>query len=452
MTDEPITELGTYFGKARDCPAGPQKARAPSRSQASTVPQAPLRVLFANNNGLGDEGGGGNVLHETAAGLRDLGVVVEVTTDLYPDVSDYDLVHAFNVWPLETSLPQMRYLGEKSVPVVWEPIFSDLHEFTWAMRAVRFLNELIPDSKDWYETIAAIESSTLIIEGMSRWGPNEIIPGYLSAVAEMFEIASHVSACSLHEIGMLSRAAPDVRTPFTVVHHGVAAQQFANADARDFTDRCGLVDFILCVGNIERRKNQLLMVEAARELDLPIVLIGPVSPGDGDYLAKCRLRGGDALTYIDWLPRELVASAYKAAAVHVLPSFAEGAALSTMEAAAAGCDIVTSNRGSEFEYYGDLVCTCDPLSPSSIQAAIEHAMRHPRGQQLVAHMRAFSWTRTAEATLSAYGRTIAEQSQVGANRPTGVRPPTGDANPIGGGAVVSGLEQRIEQASVRKDP
>jgi glycosyltransferase involved in cell wall biosynthesis len=372
--------------------------------------QPDLRVLFANHNGLGDEGGGGKVLHETVAGLRNRGVIAEVTTELYPDVSGYDIVHAFNIWPLETSLPQMRYLGARDVPVVWEPIFSDLHEFAWAMRAVRFLNELIPDSKDWNEVIAAIESGTLIIEGMSRWGPNEITPGYLSVVTEMFEIADHVSACSLHEIGALVRVAPDVCTPFTVVHHGVASQQFANADANDFVGRYGLSDFILCVGNIERRKNQLLMVEAARELDYPIVLIGSVHRGDGDYLAKCCLRGGDALTYIEWLPPDLVASAYKAAAVHVLPSFAEGSALSTMEAAAAGCDIVTSNRGSEFEYYGDLARTCDPLSPRSIRTAIGHALLDPRGERLADHMRAFSWARTAEATLGAYNRVIAERA------------------------------------------
>jgi glycosyltransferase involved in cell wall biosynthesis len=369
-----------------------------------------LRILFANHNGSGASGGGGQVLRETVAGLRNLGVVVEVTSELYPDVSGFDLVHAFNVWPLETSLPQMRYLGKAGVPVVWEPIFSDLHEFTWAMRAVRLLSELVHDSPDWQSVLAAIESSALVVDGISRWGRHEITPGYLAAAAEMFAIASHVSVCSLHEIGMLSRVASTVRTPFTVVPHGVAARNFADADASDFTDRYGLTDFILCVGNIERRKNQLLLVEAAHDLERPIVLIGPVFPGDGDYLAMCRLRGADALTYIKGLPRELVASAYKAAAVHALPSFAEGSALSTMEAAAAGCSVVTSNRGSEFEYYGDLAYTCDPLSPASIRAAIEDALLHPRGERLATHMRSFSWARTAELTLDVYRRTLSSDS------------------------------------------
>ena len=365
-----------------------------------------LRVLFANHNGRDAAGGGGKVLAETMEALRALGVDAEVTTDLYPDVRGFDLVHAFNVWPPETSLTQMRYLHETGASIVWEPIFSDLHEFAWAARAISRLDGLQPDSRDWRRVFAEMESGELVVDGMSRWSPNEICPGYLAATAEMFAMASHVSVCSLHEIGMLSRVAPGVRTSFTLVPHGVDAFSFASATARDFTDRYELADFILCVGSVEPRKNQLILTEAARHLDRKIVLVGPSHPSERAYLELCRACGGDALIHIDQIPRELVASAYKAAAVHVLPSFAEGSSLATMEAAAAGCDIVTSNRGSELEYYGDLVRTCDPLSPSSIRNAIEYALRDTRGERLAAHMLGFSWFRTAEATLGAYSRTL----------------------------------------------
>lgn len=365
-----------------------------------------LHVLFANHNGRGPEGGGGQVLAETAAGLRKLGVSTKVTTDLYPDVRGFDVVHAFNVWPPETSLPQMRYLRDTGVPIVWEPIFSDLYEFTWAKRVMRLLSESVPGSEGWARVLDGLGSETLVIDGLSRWSPNEICPGYLAAAAEMFAMAGHVSVCSLHEIGMLSRMAPGVAAPFSVVHHGVDAPAFADATARDFTDRYGLVDFILCVGSVEPRKNQLMLIEAARDLDRSVVLVGSTHPVDQDYLELCRVRGGDAVVYVGQIPRELVASAYKAAAVHVLPSFAEGSALSTMEAAAAGCDIVTSNRGSEFEYYGDLVRTCDPLSPSSICAAIKLALTDSRGEELAMHMHRFPWSRTAEMTLRIYHRAI----------------------------------------------
>lgn len=81
-----------------------------------------------------------------------------------------------------------------------------------------------------------------------------------------------------------------------------------------------------------------------------------------------------------------------------------------MEAAAAGCEIVTSNRADRrFEYYGNLACTCDPLSPFSIRTPVEHALFQPRGEQLAARMRAFSWERTAQATLGAYRHTLGSQ-------------------------------------------
>ena len=59
-----------------------------------------------------------------------------------------------------------------------------------------------------------------------------------------------------------------------------------------------------------------------------------------------------------------MASAYHAAAAHALPSWAEGAALANLEAAAAGCPIVVSDRSSEFEYFGDLATYCDPADPA----------------------------------------------------------------------------------------
>jgi hypothetical protein len=43
------------------------------------------------------------------------------------------------------------------------------------------------------------------------------------------DVTSHVSVCSLHEIGMLSHVAPSVRTPFTVVPHGVDSAAFGSA-------------------------------------------------------------------------------------------------------------------------------------------------------------------------------------------------------------------------------
>ncbi len=140
------------------------------------------------------------------------------------------------------------------------------------------------------------------------------------------------------------------------------------------------------------------------------MLVGPAL--EGGYLEICRHVGGDRFLYLDRLPRELVASAYKAARVHALPSFAEGSALANLEAASAACPIVVSNRSSEFEYFGDAPYYCDPADPASIRAAVQQAWdqgpREPeRWLALSERMREYTWERTARATLTAYERVLA---------------------------------------------
>jgi glycosyltransferase involved in cell wall biosynthesis len=56
------------------------------------------------------------------------------------------------------------------------------------------------------------------------------------------------------------------------------------------------------------------------------------------------------------------------------------------------------------EVAGDVAVTCDPLDPDSIAAALEEAVAHrdelgTRGRERAA---AFTWERTARATLDVY--------------------------------------------------
>src|SRR5262249_34498046 len=126
-------------------------------------------------------------------------------------------------------------------------------------------------------------------------------------------------------------------------------------------------------------------------------------------LALVEALGDGNLVRFERLPREMVASAMRGAAAHALPSFAEGSALASMEAAAAGCPVVVSDRSSEFEYYGDLAVFCNPLDPASIRSAVERAieMEPSRRAALREHVATHTWEACARATLGAYERTIA---------------------------------------------
>ena len=77
--------------------------------------------------------------------------------------------------------------------------------------------------------------------------------------------------------------------------------------------------------------------------------------------------------FIDHLPQEELIHYYQKAKVHVLPSWFETCGLSTLEAAAMGCNIVITNKGYASEYFNDHAFYCDPSSPASILDAIYKA-------------------------------------------------------------------------------
>jgi glycosyltransferase involved in cell wall biosynthesis len=370
---------------------------------------SPPRVLFVYRSDVDVDGGAGTVMRETACALEELGVPVDVTYEARPDVDGYDIVHAFNIWYPETALAQLRYLRSTGLPVVWLPFYLHWCEYTWANAAVRgiFRADCAPDERR--ALLEAFAQGTLEFNGIAQRRFNEVYPGFHGQLVEMLDCVDHVCAISHHEMQLFAQVTRLVSKPFTLTPHGVDPV-FADATPDAFRERFRLDDFVLSVAAVDGRKNQLLLIEALRETGLPLVLIGPCF--EPDYLELCRRVGGDRFVHLDRLPRELVASAYKAARVHALPSFAEGAALANLEAAIAGCPIVVSNRSSEFEYLGDAPYFCDPADPASIRDAVEQAWhagpREPeRWQALSARMRDYTWERTALATFTAYERVLA---------------------------------------------
>jgi glycosyltransferase involved in cell wall biosynthesis len=371
----------------------------------------PSRVLFAYRSDVDAQGGAAGVMHRTADGLRSLGVEVDVTFDVKPPLgAKYDLVHAFNVWSPESALAQMQYLRSKGVPIVWQPIYLKLSEFVFASLASRAIFAAERSEADRANLLRALQDGSLHVNGATRFMPMEPDTAFFSRVSTMARAADHLCLCSTTEAQALFQAAGLVSKPFSVIPHGVDLELFGSASPEAFQKQFGVFDFVLSVGAVEPRKNQLFLIEALRGTGRKIVLIGPSF--DLDYLSMCRARGGDDLIYIDRLPQDLVASAYKAARVHALPSYAEGAAMANLEASATGCPIVVSDRSSEFEYFSDLAYYCSPIDLDSIRSAVLQAWEGrtaepERWQSLVARMQAYTWHAAAEATLRAYRRVLA---------------------------------------------
>jgi glycosyltransferase involved in cell wall biosynthesis len=157
------------------------------------------------------------------------------------------------------------------------------------------------------------------------------------------------------------------------------------------------------VARIEGRKNQLNLVRAMQGLPWPLVLAGKPAPNHLNFFEQVKREAGSNVHFPGQIDHALLPALYKAARVHVLVSWMETPGLSSLEAAAMGCDLVVTDRGDTNEYFGDFAHYCEPDSVESIRNAILEAYRKPADTRLREHvLDKFTWQRTAEKTLEGY--------------------------------------------------
>ncbi len=84
-------------------------------------------------------------------------------------------------------------------------------------------------------------------------------------------------------------------------------------------------------------------------------------------------------------------------------SWYETPGLSSLEAAASGCAIVSTEVGTAYEYFGDYAEYCDPKDINSIKSAIERAWEKGPLELLKEKIiEYYNWERAAMLTLDAY--------------------------------------------------
>lgn len=272
----------------------------------------------------------------------------------------------------DAALAKLQHLKQYKIPIVFSTIYLSLSETAWAFKAIPALFDQAqnPEELQYFLSKAAI--GTLRIGEMSRFGNNEILPGYFNQVLEMLKLSDHLITLSNYEQNCLKAIASQL-PPYSLVRNAADSAQSSGITGELFASKYGVRDYILCVGRIERRKNQLMLLHALEGTNIPIVLIGNCV--ESDYEGLIRRRVGSNVTLVGYLPHDskLLESAYAGARVFVLPSWSEGAPLSALEAAAAGISLVLSDRSSEQEYFGNLARYCDPGCPTSIRAEVLEA-------------------------------------------------------------------------------
>jgi glycosyltransferase involved in cell wall biosynthesis len=149
-----------------------------------------------------------------------------------------------------------------------------------------------------------------------------------------------------------------------VIHHGVAARPIP-ALARE--------KVVLCVGAIQRRKNQAMLVRAFRAMpeDWSLVLAGSQGFDAAETLSLIAdSPRASQIRVTGYLTDEQLGQWYARAGIFAFPSLDEGFGMPALEAMAAGIPVIAGNRSALPEVCGDAALLIDPRSEEELASAL----------------------------------------------------------------------------------
>jgi glycosyltransferase involved in cell wall biosynthesis len=380
-----------------------------------------MKILLVNHGNAAAWGGGDGVqIRETAKRLQQRGHQTEVINSDSPDPRGFDLVHIFNCRVHNSFVRQMAACRNHGTPIVVSPIWVSIPRALWGSRGSMAVTRKLAlegeaNAAGLLEQFISRQLTVQLPEGtITANGSGSCDLSWMTMVGQLLRQADGLLPNSWLELKAVQNELGWWGDCFEVAHYGVDPKLFMDADPEPFRRASGLQGpFVVQGGRIEPAKNQAMLCWALRHTSLPLVLIGSSSNWPA-YADLCQGILGERLKIIDHMPQPLLASAFAAAAVHVLPSWMETCGLVTLEAALTGTPVVGSTFGHELEYLQHDTWWADPADPASIQTAVQKAWdggrHHERPIRLKRRiLEQFNWEQTVDATERLYHRVLSNR-------------------------------------------
>jgi glycosyltransferase involved in cell wall biosynthesis len=364
-----------------------------------------MRVLWPVREDLIRQAGGDTVqILSTAEILRRRGVRIHLSGEPRPDFSGYDLVHLFHLDRLWENECHCRRIRAQNRPAVLSPIYWRSDEYD---RLGRFGVQAVFARTFGSEAYSSVRIAQQWLfhcamrpDPLRYGGPTVSFHRSAEFVLSTVSVLLPNSRAEQEQIEGAFRARPMV----TVVPNAADLDVF-----RPMPDpRPQYREGVLCVGRIEPRKNQLLLIRALRGSEIPLTLVGESGRHSRRYARRCIQEADANVCLTGFRPPAELCTLYRSAKVHACVSWYETPGLANLEAALCGCAVVATPGGCTREYLGDEAHYCAPDDPDSIRCAIAAAMSKGPSASLANRIaREFTWEAAADKTLEAYQLALA---------------------------------------------
>jgi len=362
-----------------------------------------MKVLFQSRTNLFDAPGGDMVqMLKTKEFLEKLGVTVDVSLEFEPDLKDYDLVHLFNLMEPQDIYRQMINAKKQNKKIALSTIYGLYTEFEKKARGGVFQKVakfLSPYQINYLKTLIKHYFEKRFHKGVFKM----TYKGYYGL---MKEIVDNTSVFLPNSVSEMNRVATEFNLKnynFVSIPNAIDKSVFTDSDTKKPNKYSEFKDCILCAARIEGRKSTLNLVKAVKGTNYKLVLVGKESKNQKKYVEQVHEEAGDNVTFLGAISHDDLRDLYNVAKVHVLASWMETPGLSSLEAAAMGCNIVVTKKGDTYDYFENYAFYCEPDDVDSIKRAIDKAYSSPFNPKLKEKILTdYIWEKTAQETLKGY--------------------------------------------------
>ncbi|MCB0359357.1 MAG: glycosyltransferase, partial [Bdellovibrionales bacterium] len=253
------TQFARLYADVADRARRAAKARRSSPTATAARGEAQLRVLMQNRSNARTHRGGDTVVMEAVAGeLQKLGVFVDIDLEGAADPRRYDLVHLYNFATPQVTEAFAKRAVEAGTPFVVTTMYEDLPIFYNQMLAQfevfqAYVNAGQPQER-WESLRTIVQQTAPSARWENRW------------VAER---AAALIATGERERQTLLTDYPNIQR-VELYSCGCNIEQRQVGPER-FRGEFGVSEFVLCVGRLETRKNQLALLKALEDSELTLV-------------------------------------------------------------------------------------------------------------------------------------------------------------------------------------